>query len=123
MTTKEQVIDTDGQILTKIADRYGRVEYLNTKGQFHRIGGPAIIWSDGSQSYYVNGKLNRTDGPTYIRPNGYQAYLVNGKLHRIGGPAVIIPDGTVEYYLDGIKYTQEEYPQAVIAYKLKQLVG
>jgi hypothetical protein len=40
----EQVIDTDGQTLTKIADRYGRVEYHNAKRELHRIGGPAIIW-------------------------------------------------------------------------------
>jgi hypothetical protein len=97
---KERVIDTDGQPLTKITYENGDILYFNTKNQLHRIGGPARIWLDD-----------------------YQSYWVNDKLHRIGGPAAIKPDGTQWYYVDGIEYTQEQYPQAVLQYKLKQLVG
>jgi hypothetical protein len=39
---EEQVIDTDGQTLTKITYSYGRIEYLNAKGELHRIGELAI---------------------------------------------------------------------------------
>jgi hypothetical protein len=74
--------------------------HRNSKGQFHRIGGPAIV-----------------------RSNGYQSYWVEGKRHRLDGPAIIRPNGTWEYWVDDIQYTEEQYPQAVIAYKLKQLVG
>jgi hypothetical protein len=51
-------------------------------------------------------------------------FLVNneGKLHSITGPAIIRPNGTKEYWVDDIQYTEEEYPQAALKYKLKQLV-
>jgi hypothetical protein len=97
---KEQVIDTDGKPLTKITYMHGTVEYYNNKGQFHRIGGPC-----------------------YIHKNGYHTYWVNGKRHRTDGPAIIYTDGSSEYWVDDVEYTKEEYPQAVLAYKLKQLVG
>jgi hypothetical protein len=45
---EEQVIDTDGQVLIKTTCGSGRIEYLNIKSQTHRIGGPAVIWSNGS---------------------------------------------------------------------------
>jgi hypothetical protein len=98
--TEEEVIDTDGQILTKTTYKSGNVEYRNTEGQLHRIGGPALIYPDDTRSYWVNGKGHRTDGPAIIWWNGYQ-----------------------QYYVDDIEYTQDEYPQAVLNYKLKQLVG
>lgn len=94
------IIDTDGQVLTKVTVGDIFIEYHNSGGERHRIGGPARIWSDGSQSYWVN-----------------------GKLHRIDGPALIDLDGTLAYFMDGIEYTEEQYPKAVFEYKLKQLVG
>jgi hypothetical protein len=44
-------------------------------------------------------------------------------MHRIDGPAYIDPDGYREYWVDDIQYTEEQYPKAIIEYKLKQLVG
>jgi hypothetical protein len=120
---EEQVIDIDGQVLTKATNSYGRIEYLNSKGELHRTGGPARIWSDGYQEYWVNGKQHRTDGSSYIDPNGYRGYWVNDKRHRLDGPAEIYPDGIKVYYVDDIYYTKDEYPKAVLTYKLKQLVG
>jgi hypothetical protein len=73
----ETIIDTDGQVLIKTINKYGTTVYRNNKCQLHRLGGPAIIRSNGTQFYYV----------------------------------------------DGIEYTKEQYPQAVVEYKLKQLVG
>jgi hypothetical protein len=95
-----QVIDTDGQIITKTTYDNGYIEYRNTKDQNHRTDGPARIWPDGTQFYYVDGKLHRIDGSAIIRPNGTQFY-----------------------YVDDIEYTEDEYPKAVLEYKLKQLVG
>jgi hypothetical protein len=97
---KEQVIDTDGQVLTKTTKAYNDSVYRNTEGRLHRIGGPAIIRSNGTQAYWVDGKRHRTDGPAVIYLNGNQ-----------------------EYYVDDVEYTEDEYPKAVLAYKLKQLVG
>jgi hypothetical protein len=97
---KDQVIDTNGQILTKITYENSCIYYLNAKGELHRTGGPAKIWSDGTQAYYMDNKLHRIDGLAYIGSNGYQAYCV-----------------------DGIEYIEEQYHKAVLEYKLKQLVG
>jgi hypothetical protein len=94
------IVDTDGQVLTKVTVGDIFIEYHNSRGERHRISGPARIWSDGSQSYWVN-----------------------GKLHRIDGPAVIDLEGTVAYFVDDIQYTKEQYHKAVIKFKLKQLVG
>jgi hypothetical protein len=120
---EEQIIDIDGQVLTKATNSYGRIEYHDTTGQYHRLGGPARIWPDGYQDYWIDDKRHRTDGPAVIHPNGAQQYWVDGKLHRIDGPAEIYPDGTVEYWVNDIHYTEDDYPQTVINYKLKQLVG
>jgi hypothetical protein len=119
----EEVIDTDGQVLTKTTYANGTIHYLNTKGQYHRIGGPAVIYPSGSQFYWVNGKRHRTDGPAKIFGTGSQEYWVKGKLHRIEGPAIIHPDGFQFYYVDDVKYIKDEYPKAVVEYRLKQLVG
>lgn len=35
-----------------------------------------------------HGQLHRTDGPARIFPDGYQAWYLNGKRHRTGGPAI-----------------------------------
>jgi hypothetical protein len=47
--TKEQVIDTDGQVIDKFngIDTY----YLNNTGYCHRVGGPAVIKPDGTVEY------------------------------------------------------------------------
>jgi hypothetical protein len=51
---EEQVIDIDGQVLTKITDIHNEIVYRNTKGDWHRIGGPAVIRQNGYQFYYVD---------------------------------------------------------------------
>jgi hypothetical protein len=100
---EEQVIDIDGQILTKTTTygNDGDVTYRNTKGQKHRIGGPAVLHLDVD----------------------YQAYYVEGKRHRLDGPAKIFPCGVKEYWVNDIQYNKEQYPKAVFEFKLKQLIG
>jgi len=59
-------------------DDQGNIMYYNEKGEFHRLNGPAIEWSDGSSSYWVNGKLHRLDGPARIFFGNDVEYWVNG---------------------------------------------
>jgi len=59
--------------------------WTNKNGEYHRIGGPAIIF-----------------------PGGYQEWCLKGRLHRIGGPAVIFSDGYESWFLNGKKVTQKE---------------
>jgi hypothetical protein len=119
----ETVIDIDGQIVTKLIDRFNYTEYVNSKGEYHRLGGPAIMSLSGIKEYWVEGKRHFTKGPAYIHPSGTIQYWVNDKLHNIDGPAITWSNGTKEYWVDGTEYTEEQYPQAVLTYNLKQLVG
>jgi hypothetical protein len=52
-------------------------------------------------------KLKKADGTI--------VYIKDGKLHNWDGPA-LIPEGNMkkaEYYIHGIKYTKEEFEQAL----------
>ena len=52
--------------------------YLN--GLLHRIGAPAIEYSDGCMEWWVEGKLHRLDGPAYIHPSDRtEEYWINDK--------------------------------------------
>ena len=58
--------------------KFGIKRWKNSNGQYHRIGGPAIVW-----------------------PDGYKAWLINGKRHRLNGPAIMYADGTYYWYAKG----------------------
>jgi len=68
---------------------------------FHRDDGPAIIWADGHQEWWVNGQRHRDDGPAVIRDDGTQEWWINGKLHREDGPAIIFASGLLRWFLNG----------------------
>ncbi len=77
-----------------------RVEYYNEQGQLHRVDGlPAIEWSDGDKSWWINGLRHREDGP-----------------------AIEYKDGDKSWHLNNINYTEEEYQNELIKLKLKRLV-
>jgi hypothetical protein len=87
-------------------DEDGNVIFCNEKSQWHRDNDlPAIIWSDGSQFWYVNGEIHRdNDLPAIIYANGHKEWWVNGKLHRDNGlPAVIYSNGRQEWCVNGIR--------------------
>jgi len=44
-------------------DDYGTKIYTNSKGQFHRLYGPAIELVNGDKKWYKEGELHKTDGP------------------------------------------------------------
>jgi len=79
------------------------------KERFHRPDGPAIIWRDGAESWWLNGKLHRPDGPAIVCYDGSKKWHLNGQRHRPDGPAVLCPDGYVEWWLDNIQYTDETF--------------
>ena len=62
-----------------------RIEWRDEHGLLHRIGGPALEYSDGTRWWFKH-----------------------GKLHRIDGPAVEHSDGSVEFWLDGIEVTSRD---------------
>jgi protein associated with RNAse G/E len=44
--------------------------WYNSSGKYHREDGPAIIYHDGTESWYINRKLHRTDGPAIYGNDG-----------------------------------------------------
>ena len=75
--------------------------YMN--GVFHRNDGPAVIYPPprGRLCWYNNGRLHRTDGPAIVDNYGYKAWWINGKRHRDNGPAVIRAYSKQEWWVNG----------------------
>ena len=83
--------------------------YRNKRGQFHREDGPAVIYPDGEQHWYIHGQLHREDGPAIIFADGSRFWYINGKCHREDGPAVIYTSGQQYWCLNDVIYTELEY--------------
>ena len=82
--------------------------YTNACGEYHRLDGPAVEWSDGTKEWYQNGHLHRLDGPAYEGANGEREWRIEGKLHRLDGPAIEYSDGSKQWWIDGKYYRTEE---------------
>ena len=66
-------------------DEYGGCNYYNHAGKLHRVEGPAVTYTNGDKSWWLN-----------------------GCRHRIGGPAVEWAN-TTEWWLYGVQYTEDAY--------------
>ncbi len=79
-------------------------------GKRHRDHGPAVIWAGGSKSWYQDGHLHRTDGPANVRLQlGRQSWWLNGVRHRTDGPAIEDADGSRYWFIHGQHLTEEEW--------------
>ena len=87
--------------LSRRINKFGNIEYRNKNNKLHRDNGPAIIFADGTQSWYKNGKCHRENGPALIGFIGIQEWYKNGELHRKDGPSVIYADGRKEHWENG----------------------
>ena len=68
----------------------GTIYHYNSERQWHRLGGPAIIYMDGSQSWYVNGKAHRLDGPAGITKRNLFWWYINSNHYTKSGHNRII---------------------------------
>ena len=57
-------------------DANGTVVYCNSKGEPHRLDGPAIIFADGEEHWYQNGLRHRVDGPAVVYPNSQKFWFI-----------------------------------------------
>ena len=94
-------------------DEHGTVSFFNNAGAVHRTDGPAVIYSDGTETWYQHGKLHRLDGPAVIHANGVEMWYYKGERHRTGGPAVIRPNGVCHWFLFGSQVSEEEFIERV----------
>ena len=77
----------------------------------HRTDGPAVEYTDGAKSWYVNGRRHRTDGPAVEYADGTKFWYVDGKHHRLDGPAIEWADGDNSWYIDDIELTEKRFKE------------
>ena len=87
----------------------GITVYYNSSHKIHRTDGPAIIYPDGTQIWYLNGEWHREGGPTVEYPDGSMSYYLDGKLHRTDGPAIIKADGVRQWWLQDQQYSFDNF--------------
>ena len=69
-----------------------------------------VTWANGNQEWRINDYfLHREDGPAILYVNGYQEWWLYGKLHREDGPAIISSDGwsQQEWFVNDQRVTNE----------------
>lgn len=89
-------------------DANGDQEWYNDDGALHRENDlPAVIWYDGTKSWYQNGLLHRLNGPAIEYLDGSKYWCQNGLLHRLNGPAIEWNNGSKKYFIDGRQYTHD----------------
>jgi len=92
-------------------------------GKLHRLDGPAVEWTDGTEHWRQNGKLHRTDGPAVVYADGTKYWHQNGKQHRIDGPAVEYLDGSVEYWVNGNKIPNPQKAKEMTVKQICEALG
>jgi hypothetical protein len=92
-------------IITK-NEKADYIEYKNQFGERHREDGPDLEWINGvfkgHKTWRVNGKYHRVGGPAIISSNGMLEWFKNGIRHRLNAPAIIHGDFLKEFYEFGI---------------------
>ena len=89
----------------------GTKRWMNSKGQLHRLDGPAYEESDGSKSWWVQGQRHRLDGPAIEWSDGSKEWWVQDKLHRLDGPAVEYSNGTKSWWVQGKELTEQKFKE------------
>jgi len=57
-------------------NEFGTKVYRNSKGEYHRLDGPALEWVDGTKIWYQEDKLHRLDGPAIEKTNGDKFWYI-----------------------------------------------
>ena len=60
-------------------DTRGTKRWFNSTRQLHREDGPAIEWSHGTKSWWINGQSHRLNGPAWQYADGTCSYFINGQ--------------------------------------------
>lgn len=79
---------------------------MNKKEQFIRID------EDGDKFYYSDREMkirHREDGPAVEWSDGSKSWWLNGKYHREDGPAVEWAHGDKEWWVDDKRLTEDEF--------------
>jgi len=69
---------------TLTIDEFGNKRWINTKGEFHRLDGPAREFENGHKEWWFNGVIHREDGSAAISPSGGTLMVFLMKQKKIG---------------------------------------
>ena len=62
--------------------RNGMVRWDDDEGHFHRAGGPALVWPDGTQWWLRHGRDHFAYGPADLYANGWLGWYEDDQLLR-----------------------------------------
>ena len=60
--------------------RVGMVRWIDDKGHYHRLDGPAVVWDHGSQYWYRHGRAHFAYGPADLWSSGTLVWYENGRF-------------------------------------------
>ena len=64
--------------LTHTVDEDGTKRYRNSHGNLHRAHGAAVIYTDGTEKWYLGGLRHSTYGPAVIYADGISFWYLHG---------------------------------------------
>ena len=76
-----KIVEADPDIETSRPYRSskGYTQWMNSKHEWHRVDGPAVIWDNGTKIWMVHNKHHRLDGPAYEGKDGSKMWFVDDK--------------------------------------------
>ena len=92
-------MSTDTQV---IYDQTEKCTMYVVNNLLHRQDGPAIVYDNGLQQWYLNGVQHRIGGPSHYHPDGTAHWMQFGKYHRVDGPAINFAFGQKQWRLNGL---------------------
>ena len=73
-------LQSEYEDLDKYKNNFGHIFYCKKDTDIrHNPYGPSYIDKNGYKSYWVEGKRHRLDGPAAIWPNGCEEYYINSE--------------------------------------------
>lgn len=95
--------------------------HRNTKGQIHRLDGPAKYNASKKAFFWMkNGIEHRDYSPSARYTDGFLKWMSNGVLHNTLGPAILDKDKSL-HYLNGVYCSKEEWETKRLAVLEKEL--
>ena len=60
-------------------DSYGTKIWRNPQDEYHNEEGPAVILTNDTKAWFINGKTHRENGPAVIHSDGEKRWSIDDK--------------------------------------------